>query len=142
MKASLLSLLLFFFRAPAFAEDGLAFVVNQANGVASLSASDLADYYFKRKLRWPNGTKVQFIDQKDGTPRKELFLKQLEKTQRELDLYWIGEKNFSGSSAPLQVPNDSMVLSMVGSLPGAIGYVSADKTELGKTRLVTVKKSE
>jgi len=130
--------------APCFAraEGGLTFVVNHANSVKEITVDEVADYYFKRKLRWPDGTKVQFIDQKDGTPRKELFLKLIGHSRREIDLYWIGEKNFSGSSAPLQAPSDSMVLSMVASLPGAIGFVAVDRTELGKSRQITVKKNE
>jgi hypothetical protein len=126
----------------ARADESILFVVNQANGQSEISVTDLEDYYFKRKLRWPDGTKVQFIDQKDGSPRKEIFLRLLGQSQRDLDLFWIGEKNFSGSSAPLKVPNDSMVISTVGSLLGAIGYVSGDRTELGKTKQILVKKSQ
>ncbi len=117
-------------------------IVNSSNSATEITLGDLADYYFKRKLRWPDGSKVQFIDQKDGGPRKGLFLKLLDKSQRDLDLFWIGEKNFSGSSAPLQAPSDTMVLSMVGTLPGAIGYVGEERTELGKAKIIQVKKSE
>lgn len=118
------------------------FVVNKDNPVTSLTQNDLADYYFKRRARWPDGSKVQFIDQRDGSPRKDAFLAFLGKTQRELDLFWIGEKNYSGQSAPLQAPSDTIVLSTVGSLPGGLGYVGHDKALSPKVKAVPVKKNE
>lgn len=142
MRALLALLTLLLSGPAAAAEGGLVFVVNKDNPVTELTQHDLADYYFKRRARWPDGSKVQFIDQRDGTPRKEAFLALLGKTQRELDLFWIGEKNYSGQSAPLQAPSDTIVLSTVGSLPGGLGYVSADKALTAKVKAVAVKKSE
>jgi hypothetical protein len=126
----------------SWAQTEIAFVVNSANKASELSTTEIADFYFKRRLRWPNGTKVHFIDQRDSSPRKELFLKLIEKSQREIELFWIGEKNFSGSSAPLQAPSDTMVLSMVASLPGGIGYVSAERSESSGVKQIVVKKGE
>lgn len=122
--------------------EGLVFVVNKQNSVSELSVHDVADYYFKRRPRWPDGTKVQFIDQGESSPRKELFLSLIGRTQRDVDLFWIAEKNLSGASAPLRAPSDSMVISMVASLAGGIGYVAEDRANLEKVKRITVKKRE
>lgn len=142
MRLFFLFPLLFFFFAAAADAQGLIFVVNKDNPVTELKLSEIADYYFKKRLRWPNGTKVQFIDQRDGTSQKTLFLGLIQKTQRDVDLFWIGEKNFSGSSAPLRAPSDALVISMVGSLAGGLGYVSEDRSVLGNAKRITVKMSE
>lgn len=135
-------LLALLFPGVAAAEGGLVFVVNRNNPVKEITWNDVADFYFKRRARWPDGSKVQFIDQRDGSARKEAFLGLLGKTQREIDLFWIGEKNYSGQSAPLQAPSDTIVISTVGSLPGGLGYVSSEKALSSKVKAVTVKKSE
>lgn len=142
MRRALLILASFLFAPAAGAELGIVFVVNKENPVTELTMNDVSDYYFKRRTRWANGAKIQFIDQRDGSARKESFLTLIGRSQRDLDLFWIGEKNFSGQSAPLQAPSDTMVLSMVGSLAGAIGYVGADRAATDKVKLITVKKSE
>lgn len=139
MRALLLWAL--FCSLPAAAGE-LVFVVNKKNAATELTASELADFYFKRRTRWPDGTKVQFIDERDGSADKEAFLALIGKSQRDIDLFWIGEKNFSGQGAPLQAPTESLVLSMVGSLDGGIGYVSPEKALTPKVKAVTVKKSE
>lgn len=142
MRSAILILASFLLGAPAGAEQAIVFAVNKENPVTELTVNDVSDYYFKRRTRWADGAKIQFIDQRDGSARKESFLTLIGRTQRDLDLFWIGEKNFSGQSAPLQAPSDTMVLSMVGSLAGGIGYVSADKAATDKVKLITVKKSE
>lgn len=122
--------------------ENLIFVVNKENPITEITLEELSDYYFKRRLRWPSGTKVQFIDQKENSPRKELFLSLIGKTQREVDLIWISEKNLSGSSAPLRAPSDSMVVSMVASLAGGLSYVSDSHANFDKVKRIQVKKHE
>jgi ABC-type phosphate transport system substrate-binding protein len=124
-------------------EAGIIFIVNPSNPVTELTMREVADFYFKRAQRWPDGAKVRFIDQKDNTAQKRLFAERvLHKSPRDLDLFWIGEKNFSGQGAPIQAPNDDLVLSMVSSLPTAIGYVSASQANLANVKRVAIKSEE
>lgn len=136
--------LLLFLGLPAFslAEEEIVLVVNKDLPVSQLSVEDVTDFYLKRRTRWSDGTKVQFIDQRDSSSRKEAFLSLIGRSQREVDSYWIGEKNFTGQSAPIQAPSDSMVISIVASLPGGIGYVSVEKAPSAAVKFIPVQRKE
>lgn len=106
--------------------DGLVIIVNQANSLNQIRLDQVVDYFLKKKRQWPDGTNVRFIDHKDESPEREAFLNHwLKKTGRELDLYWIGQKLYTGDSAPMQVTSDSMMASVISRFKGAIGYVSS-----------------
>lgn len=128
-----------FFSLAVEAKEHIVFIVHPSNGTSRLTRHEIADYFFKRSHRWPDGKKVRFIDQADKSESKRIFLREyLHKTQREVDLFWIGEKNFNGQGAPIQAPNDEMVISAVAELPGAIGYVYADQVDLKRVKPITV----
>ena len=119
----------------------IIFIVHPDNPIRDLSQQEIADFYFKRNRYWPDGTKVRFFDQKGSTAQKLWFIQKiLKKTPRELDLFWIGEKNYNGQGAPIIAPSDDMVVSSVAALPGAIGYIStAEDLDLSHVRKITVK---
>lgn len=109
----------------AYAEE-LAIIVNEQNPVSEISPLQIQNYFLKRVREWPNGMAVRFFDRRDDSKERKQFLNlYLRKSSRELELYWIGQKLYSGNSAPIQVSTDSMMASMVSRFPGAIGYVSA-----------------
>jgi ABC-type phosphate transport system substrate-binding protein len=121
------------FVGPAHAADDLVFVVNSQNAVSNLTLSELRDFYFKRRRTWPDGTAVRFIDAGDQTNARRIFLgRYLERSAKDINLYWIGQKLYSGDSAPLQESSDAMIVQFVGSLKGAIGYVSDSSVVTGK----------
>ena len=101
----------------------VVFIVNSENNTEKLTVPEVRDFYFKRKRRWSNGESVRFIDRTTG-PLREVFLKKfIDKTASDVELFWIGQKLYSGDSAPLKEASDSTTMSFVGSLKGAIGYV-------------------
>ena len=107
------------------ASDAVTFIVNRNNSATSVSTQELANYYLKKKTEWPDGTPVRFIDRNAGTLERKIFLSSiLKKTSSDIDLFWIGQKLYTGDSTPLQVTSDTMMLQMVGSFKGAIGYIS------------------
>jgi ABC-type phosphate transport system substrate-binding protein len=104
----------------------LVIIVNAKSSTDKISISQLRDFYYKKRRTWPNGESVRFIDRSKGSPIREKFLSTvLKKTEEELELYWIGQKLYSGDSAPLQESADAMTVHFVSSFPGAIGYVSS-----------------
>ncbi|MES2857046.1 MAG: hypothetical protein V4692_14350 [Bdellovibrionota bacterium] len=107
------------------AAEKLTFIVNHENPVTSLTINEVRDYYFKKNRTWPDGTSVRFIDADETTGAKKAFLSDyLERSSKDVNLYWIGQKLYSGNSAPLQESSESMIVQFVGSLKGAIGYVT------------------
>jgi ABC-type phosphate transport system substrate-binding protein len=108
------------------AEPSIVFIVNKQNPENTINVRDVVDYYEKRKRQWPDGTPVRFIDRNPGSPTREAFLQGiLKQSESDIDLFWFTQRLRSGSSIPIQVSTDSLVIEMVKSFRGAIGYVSA-----------------
>jgi ABC-type phosphate transport system substrate-binding protein len=125
----------------ARATSDIVVIVNQKNPVTAIMASELEDYFMKRNRMWPNGTAVRFFDQRDENETRKIFLKKfVKKTSREIELYWIGEKIYTGNIAPIQITSDSMVTSMVSRFPGGIGYVSSKYKIPKNIKTIVIKK--
>lgn len=106
---------------------GIRLITNEANPYSSLTRSQVRDYFLKKNKQWPNGVGVRFFDRNDDSEERKIFLREiLRKTQREVETFWIGQKLYTGHSAPTQVSSDSMMSSMVSRFPGALGYVSGE----------------
>lgn len=115
------------------AANDIAVIVNEKNPVTSIKISELEDFFMKRSRLWPNADTVRFFDHRDENENRKIFLKKfVKKTSREVELFWIGEKIYTGNIAPIQVTSDSMMAAMVSRFPGGIGYVSK-KYKLPKT---------
>lgn len=132
--------ILFGFQSSSYAaQEDIVFIVNAENPVASITTSELRDYFFKRKRSWPDGTSVRFIDRSLDSSVRQTFLKTyLNKKSEEIDMFWIGQKLYSGDSAPLQEPSDSLAIRFVESFKGAIGYV-ASGTDLEEHKVKVIK---
>lgn len=105
----------------------IAFIVNSQSPVDQLSVNEIKDYYYKRKRQWPDKTAVRFIDRGADSEIRKVFLSSILKISNEdLDLFWIGQKLYSGDSAPLQQRSETLTLQLVSSLKGSISYVSVD----------------
>lgn len=105
--------------------EGIQVIVNVQNDLSSLSADEVRDFFLKKNKQWPNGSAVRFFDRNDGSQERGLFLKQiLKQSARDVEIFWIGQKLYTGHSSPTQITSDSMTASLVGRFSGAIGYVS------------------
>lgn len=107
--------------------ENIVLLVNAQNPMSSVTRNQVSDFFLKKKKAWPDGVPVKFIDRMDGSVERNEFLKNyIHRSARDVELYWIGQKLYSGHSAPSQVSTDSMVEMMVSRFPGAIGYVSRE----------------
>lgn len=129
-----------FMSAGAFSASNVIIIVNQKNPLSEISGKELQDYFMKKDRTWPNGNAVRFFDHRDENKNRKAFLdKYIKKTSREVELYWIGEKIYTGHIAPIQITSDSMMVKMVSRFPGGIGFVEK-KTRLPKTvKILTIK---
>jgi ABC-type phosphate transport system substrate-binding protein len=105
----------------------IAVIVNSQNPVKSITRTQLADFFLKKLKLWPDGTPMRFFDRNDSSDlRKDFLHDYVRKSPRDVELYWIGQKLYSGHSAPSQISSDNLMEVMVSRFPGAIGYVSKD----------------
>ena len=118
-------------------------IVNAKNSVTTLSINELNSLFIKKNRSWSNDTPVRFFDHRDENINRKIFLeKYIGKTTREIELFWIGEKIYTGNIAPIQVTSDSMMSTMVSRFNGGIGYVS-NKYKIPKTvKKITITPSE
>lgn len=122
----------------ALAQSEVVFIVNSENPTEKLTMAEVRDYYFKRKRRWSNGVSVRFIDRTAGPLREEFLKKYVNKSASDVELFWIGQKLYSGDSAPLKEASGSTTMSFVGSLKGAIGYVDQDTVLRKNVKVIKV----
>lgn len=112
------------FPLASYGSPPLTFIVNIQNPYKSISVRNLVEYYKKKIREWPNGVQVRFIDRNVGSSeRLEFIHNYLKLSESDVDLFWIGQKLRTGDSMPIQVSSDRMVIEMVKSFLGAIGYI-------------------
>jgi ABC-type phosphate transport system substrate-binding protein len=105
----------------------IIFIAHEGNPVSSLTKSEIMKFYFKKVRQWPDGVPVRFFDRTDGSLERQTFLKEyLDRSARDIEEFWIGQKLFTGNSAPTQLATDKIMGIMIMRFPGAIGYVGKD----------------
>ncbi len=131
------------FAFQAMGASDVTIIVNAKNPVSSITADQLNSYFIKKERNWKNGDAVRFFDHRDENNNRKLFLKKfMSKTSREIELYWIGEKIYTGNIAPIQVTSDSMMASMVARFVGGIGYVSSQYRIPKTVKRITITANE
>lgn len=105
---------------------GIIFIVNINNPASEVTLNDIRDYYFKKKRQWSNGENVRFIDRNLESYLHDIFVKTiLRRSNSDVELYWIGQKLYTGDSAPLRKTSDRGTVEFVATFNGGIGYISA-----------------
>lgn len=131
MKVLMKIVILLNLMMPAAWAQKIIFIINSSNSVSRVTPDQIQDFYFKRNRTWPDGKPVRFFDRNDESELRKVFLSSiLKKTSRQVDQFWIGQKLFTGDSAPTKVQRDSLVVNLVSRFPGGIGYIS-EGTKLG-----------
>lgn len=108
-------------------EPSYRLIVHADNPFDSFSARDVAQFFLKRKERWPHGVDVEPVDQPFGSEVREAMSLAIHgRSSDKIEIYW-QRQIFSGERIPPEiVTNDAEVVAFVRERPGAIGYVSAE----------------
>lgn len=110
---------------PAVGQQGYRIIVHKDNPTDSISKSEVSKYLLKKKTKWDNGQKATPIDLTGDSSVRETFSEDVHgRSVALIQRYW-QKQIFSGRGVPPQeVGDDSAVVGIVSSDPGAIGYVS------------------
>jgi ABC-type phosphate transport system substrate-binding protein len=112
----------------AVGDPTIVVIVNKANPVTSLGASELRPIFQTTKTRWSSGG--------DATP---LNLPSENKLRQDFDQavlgvdparasrYWQDRKIRGGARPPKHLPHSAAVLAAVAADPSAVGYVNANE---------------
>lgn len=115
-------------------------IVNETNPVNELRQEQIRNYFLKKDKQWPHGGSVRFFDRSDDSSERREFLRSvIERSAREIETFWIGQKLYSGHSAPTQVSSDKMMASLVSRFPDGIGYVSDEFIPRKGVKIIQIK---
>ncbi len=106
---------------------GFRVIVQASNPAASLSVSDVAQFFMKRTTRWGGGGAVQPVDLPPTSAIRDQFSRSvLGRSAVAVEAYWT-KQIFSGQGTPPIVKGSERdVMAYVKENAGAIGYVAAD----------------
>jgi ABC-type phosphate transport system substrate-binding protein len=106
--------------ALAYAEP-LAVIVNKNNPNASLSTTTVASMYRGETLHWPGGDRIKLVNREISAEARKTFYLRVLNAKPDQVFYR------QGTPIPVQSVierSDDAVVRFVGSIEGAIGYVS------------------
>lgn len=107
--------------------DPIVVIVNVANPVENLSASELKKIFLSDRSKWDTGKSVAPVMLAAGNPERVAFLKIVcGMSDADFGKYFL-QAAFTGKSAtpPKEVSSAHDVKSIVAGSPGAIGFVKA-----------------
>jgi ABC-type phosphate transport system substrate-binding protein len=124
----LAAVLLLLVAAPAAAQ--VAVIAHPSANVAGVSNEELADIYMDKTDRLSDGSRVEPVDQAEGTPTRIKFYNDaLGRTERQMKAYW-SKRMFTGKGRPPRIlDNDEAVLDYISRTPGAIGYIDGGRVD-------------
>ena len=100
-------------------------VVHPASGVTTLTVAELSAALLGRTPRWPDGTRVNPVDQLPDSATYKAVAEEIHgRSPAELRSFWVRQV-FAGKGAPPPAKgSDEDVVAFVRNNPGAVGYVS------------------
>lgn len=112
----------------AYAET-LAVIVPSGHNIHQIDASELALIFWRKKLYWTGGKRIQTLNYSSNNPlRLQFSLSILKSTPETQTDYWNG-MYFNGISPPHVVDSQEAMLRSVADTAGAIGYIDACKLD-------------
>ncbi|MEA2117559.1 phosphate ABC transporter substrate-binding protein [Halovibrio sp. HP20-50] len=101
-------------------------VVSAQNPTKTLSHAELGDIYLGRLSRFPDGTAVVPVDQRETSPAyTEFYRYHLEKTPTQIKAHW-SKLIFTGrGQPPARVANDTAMANAIAVSSRAIGYLDS-----------------
>jgi len=111
--------------------EGLLVIASPQVPDTTISVKQLADIYALKKDFWANKIQVVPVNREALSAEREKFSEAVfNLSPLELAEYW-NRLSFQGEFPPLIQTSDQAVLGFVRSVPGAIGYISADQQPTG-----------
>lgn len=108
---------------PVQASAGLVVIVHPANSVTSSTMAELEAIFTTRKQNWSHGGRIQPFNFPPKHPIRVAFDQEvLGMDPDEVARYWIDRKVRGGHRPPRQVPSAALMVRIVASLEGAVGY--------------------
>lgn len=110
----------------------LAVIVHAKNPIKSLGADELEAMFRALRRNWPGGQRIQPFNLPPRHGLRVAFDRAaLHMEPDAVARYWIDQRVRGGQQPPTQVPDSKLMLRVVSSLSGAVGYVPANEVANG-----------
>ncbi|MEP7343876.1 MAG: substrate-binding domain-containing protein [Gemmatimonadaceae bacterium] len=108
------------------AANGFIVVVHADNPATTIEREPLSNIFFKRVVKWPDGTTADPVDLTMKQPARLAFSASVhKKSVGAVRAFW-QQQIFSGREIPpAEINNEADVIAYVIEHPGAVGYVSS-----------------
>lgn len=103
----------------------LAIVIPKGEHVRTISKPELALIFWRKKLYWGNGKRIQPVNLGPENNLRRRFSQQVLESLPEDQLEYWNALYFHGTSPPYVVRSQEAMLRYIAETPGAIGYVNA-----------------
>ncbi len=113
-------------------------IVNASNEVSSIETADVSKFFYKKKSKWEDGSKIKPVDQSRSSDVRKAFSEEvMGKSVSAIKGYW-HQQIFSGRGVPPpEKKTDQDVISYVKENPGGIGYVTLG-APVGDVKVLTL----
>lgn len=106
------------------ADEQLVVIVHPSNPTTRMSATELYDVFTSSRQTWAHGGRVLAFNLPPRTTVREQFDRAVFAQDAEgVARFWIDQRVRGGPQPPRAVPTPDLVLRLVESVPGAVGYV-------------------
>jgi hypothetical protein len=113
----------------AASADTLAIVVPKTQSGKIGSLVDLSLIYWRKKLYWSEGVRMQPVNLPTDSSQRRLFSQRVLGSLPEAQAEYWNEVYYHGTTPPHVVSSQEAVLRYVADTPGGIGYVDACKVD-------------
>lgn len=103
-------------------------IVNKANGIGSISSTDLQNIYSGKKTTWSDGKNIAACFN-NGDAQADFLKEAIKKTLPQYQTFW-KKAVFTGTgNPPKELGSDAAVKNYVANNPNAIGFISASSLD-------------
>ena len=95
----------------------------------SADETDIAEIFAGASTTWPDGTKVQIVENGDAVLTQKFFAKVVKKPTSIVRSQWTKLALSGQGAAPKKGKDAAAVKALVAATPGAIGYISSDEVD-------------
>jgi len=115
----------------------LVVIVNQSSKVTKLNATQLYDIFTSARRTWSDGQRVMGFNMPPRSQARTQFDRAvLQREPEQVARFWVDQRVRGGARAPRSVSKASLILRLVETAKGAIGYVPESSIKERKVRVV------
>jgi hypothetical protein len=110
----------------------VSFIVHRSSSISAITREELRPIFQTRKQTWPDGSAVRPFNLPPSTSARQVVDEViLDLSPSLMPRFWIDRRIRGEAGPPTTVPNETLMLQVVRTLPGAIGYVDTPVTDRG-----------